>query len=319
MQNTRGAGLAKPLTWTVCASLGASSAAAWAQSNARHTIDEICGDCRVEKVATCGGFLEGATFDADGKLWVVDLLSGNLLRVDGDQCTVEGNTGGQPNGAKFHRDRRLFVTDKNRGLLAFDPVTDEVTVVADTYRAERIRGTNDLVFDAEGGVYFTEPYGSSTLDPDGRVFYLPPGSNAALTVAVDGLAFPNGIALSADGSKLFVGEYANKRILSVPSPRSTNVFDVPYVFANIEGGVGPDGMTLDAAGNLYAAVFQAGEIRVLDPNGFAYGSIRLPEGAGTFVTNVAFHDGHLYITEGTNGEVWRVRVRHDGLPLFHQR
>src|SRR5690606_30311765 len=125
--------------------------------------------------------------------------------------------------------------------------------------------------------YFTEPYGSSTLDPDGRVFYLPPGQNAALTVAVDGLAFPNGIVLSADGLKLFVGEYANKRILSVPSARSANVFDVPYVFANIEGGVGPDGMALDAEGNLYAAVFQGGEIRVLDPNGFAYGSILLPE------------------------------------------
>lgn len=304
----------------VCASFVLLAAAAWPQPAERHAIDEICGDCRVEKVATCGGFLEGATFDARGTLWVVDLLSGNLLSIDGrGQCTVEGNTGGAPNGAKFHRDGRLFVTDKNRGLLAFDPATDEVTVVADTYRAERIRGTNDLVFDADGGAYFTEPYGSSTLDPDGRVFYLPPGPNAALAVAVDGLAFPNGIVLSADGLKLFVGEYANKRILSVPSAHSTNVFDVPYVFANIEGGVGPDGMALDADGNLYAAVFQGGEIRVLDPNGFAYGSIRLPEGAGTFVTNVAFHNGYLYITEGTNGEVWRVRVRHDGLPLFHQR
>ena len=136
----------------------------------RHELAEICGDCRVEKFATCGGFLEGATVDRSGTLWAVDLLSGNVLRVDdGGQCHVEGTTGGAPNGAKFHRDGRLFIADKNLGVLAFDPATGALTTIADTYRAERIRGTNDLVFDADGGLYFTEPYGSNALDPDGRV------------------------------------------------------------------------------------------------------------------------------------------------------
>src|SRR5688572_16688169 len=93
----------------------------------RHTLDEICGDCRVEKFATCGGFLEGATFDRNGVLWVVDLLSGNIVRVDERaQCHVEGTTGGAPNGAKFHRDGRLFIADKNLGLVAFDPTTKDL-------------------------------------------------------------------------------------------------------------------------------------------------------------------------------------------------
>jgi gluconolactonase len=232
---------------------------------------------------------------------------------------VEATTGGAPNGAKFHRDGRLFIADKNLGIVAYDPTTRKITTIADTYRAERIRGTNDLVFDADGGLYFTEPYGSSALDADGRVFYLPPGPNASLTVAVDGLAFPNGIALSADGANLIVGEFANKRILSVPSLRSTNAFDVAHVIAYTEGGIGPDGMAFDDAGNLYAAVFQGGEVRVIGADRFAYGSLVLPEGAGNGVTNMAFKDGYLYITEGTQGVIWRAAVKHGGLPFFHER
>jgi len=286
----------------------------------RHTMEEICGDCQVEKFATCGGFLEGATFDRSGTLWAVDLVSGNVLRIDDrGQCHVEATTGGAPNGAKFHRDGRLFIADKNRGVLAYNPATDEMAVVVDTYRAERLRGTNDLVFDADGGLYFSEPYGSSVLDTDGRVFYLPPGPNAALAVAADNMAFPNGVALTANGANLYVGEFATRRILSVPSMSSRNAFDVAHVAVNIEGGTGPDGMAFDTEGNLYAAVFQGGEVRVFDPQRFPFGSIRLPEGAGAGVTNLAFKERMLYITEGSQGVIWRVAVKNAGLPFFHQR
>ncbi len=284
------------------------------------SIADLCGDCAVSKFASCGGFLEGATFDNEGTLWVVDLLSGNIIRVDDDgECHVEATTGGEPNGAKFHRDGRLFIADKQLGVLAYEPGSGAISVVADTYRAERIRGTNDLVFDADGGLYFTEPYGSSALEPDGRVFYLPPGEDAQLTVLLDSLAFPNGIALTPNGANVYVGEYARKRILSVPPAGSANAFDIPHVVAYTEGGVGPDGMAVDAAGNIYAAIFQGREIRVISADRFHYGSIELPDDAGTFVTNVAFKGNELYITEASLGEIWRVRVNDEGLPLFHQR
>lgn len=293
--------------------------AAIAIAPARADIGDICGACRVEVFAECGGFLEGATFDREGQLWVVDLLSGNILRVEDGDCIVEGNTGGQPNGAKFHRDGRLFVADKLHGILAFDPRDDSITVIADMYRAEKLRGTNDLVFDSEGGLYFTEPYGSSTLDPDGRVFYLPPGEDARLEVLAGGFAFPNGIALSADGAFVYVGEYARQQILSLPSASSTSDFDVAYVAARTEGGVGPDGFAFDSRGNLYAAIFQGGVVRVIDAGHFYVGSIELPDGAGTFATNLAFSDDYLYITEASAGVIYRVRVEIPGLPFFHQR
>ena len=64
----------------------------------------------MEKYAHCGGFLEGATVDARGGLWVVDLLSGKVLEVGSNgSCTIgfvcnaapgyDGPTGlGSPNG-----------------------------------------------------------------------------------------------------------------------------------------------------------------------------------------------------------------------------
>lgn len=294
--------------------------AADANAAERADMSALCGECRVEKFATCGGFLEGATFDRAGVLWAVDLLSGNIVRVDErGQCHVEGSTGGAPNGAKFHRDGRLFIADKNVGIVAFDTTTKKLTTIADTYRAERIRGTNDLVFDENGGLYFTEPYGSSVVDPDGRVLYLPPGPNAALQVVADRIAFPNGIALTANGANVIVGEFGAKRLLSLPAVGSANAFDIAHVVAHTEGGTGPDGMAFDDAGNLYFAVFQGGEVRVLDAQRFAIGSIALPAGAGAGVTNLAFKDRELYITEGTQGVIWRVVVKNRGLPYFHQR
>jgi gluconolactonase len=279
----------------------------------------ICGECRVEKLASCGGFLEGATVDSSGTLWVVDLLSGNLLSVDEQgACSVRTNTGGAPNGAKFHRDGRLFVADKNLGIVAYDPEADATTVVMNSYRAERLRGTNDLVFDADGGLYFTEPYGSSAIHPTGRLFYVPHGEDAAPVVVADTLAFPNGVALSPDGRNVYVGEYAKKRLLSLPAVGSPDIFDVAYVVAHTVGGIGPDGIAFDADGNLYAAVFQGKGVAVFAPDGRPLGTLELPDEAGTFVTNLAFHDGWLYITEASAGEIWRVRAANAGLPLFHQ-
>jgi gluconolactonase len=305
----------RALALCCAAVLTLAGAAALAQ---RHSIEQICGDCVVERFASCGGFLEGASFDRSGQLWVVDLLSGNVMKVhESGDCEVVANTGGAPNGAKFHRDGRLFVADKNRGILALDVETGEIEPIVNTYRTELLRGVNDLVFDAGGGLYFTEPYGSSAIDPNGRVFYLPAGG--ALEVVSDRLAFPNGIALSPDELQLYVSEYAAKRILSIPSRSSTDVFEIPYVVGYTSGGVGADGMAVDAQGNLYYAIFQGGAIGVISADRYHYGSFALPEGAGNFVTNLAFNDGALYITEATQGVVWRVSVSKRGHPLFHQR
>ncbi len=268
--------------------------------------DLYCADCAVRKVATCGGFLEGMNVDADGTLWVVDMFGNNILTVGTDgTCTEQGKAGGRPNGAKFAADGALIIAD-GEGITRFDPADGSLSVLADNFDGEPLRELNDLAIDAEGGIYFTAPIGSHMANPTGRVFYLAPGSDAPELVQ-GGLAFPNGVALAPGGQVVYAGEFAEAQVLAMPT-QGAGGLRITNIHARTAGGIGPDGMTVGPDGTLYAAVFQAGKVSVFAPNGEPLGDIPLPEGAGTFTTNVAVHEGALYITEASLGEVWRAEL-----------
>lgn len=78
-------------------------------------------------------------------------------------------------------------------------------------------------------------------------------------------------------------------------------------------------MAFDSAGNLYAAHYRAGEVVVIDKNGFPVDTIKLPASAGLGITNIAFHGGCPHITEAFNDEVWRVKTRIAPLLLANLR
>lgn len=276
-------------------------------SGARHTLSEIVNpDSQWEKVTSSSGFIEGLNFDRDGNLWMVDVTSGRIMKVVDGNPVVVGEPYKMPNGAKFHKDGRLFVADRLGELYTLDPVTGKRTIITSMYDQETLRGLNDLVFDNKGGLYITEPYGSNALQVNGRVFYLPPGSNK-LQLLYKNIAYPNGIAISPDNKVIYIAEFAQNRIVAAPAAGISGN-EVPHVFAHFEGGFGPDGLTVDAEGNVYVARFQAGEVTVLAPNGFQYGSIRLPASASTFVSNLVLHDGYMYVTDSLKNDVWRIKI-----------
>lgn len=285
-------------------------------SEKRHSISEIVHpNSKWEKVATGSGFMEGINFDRNGQIWMVSPATGEIMKVEDDKVSIVEKNYGFPVGAKFHKDGRLFITDGTGELYAYDPTTRERTNIVNSINGERLKGLNDLVFDEFGGIYFTEPMGSSATNPTGRVFYLPPGETEA-QLFQENIAYPNGIALSADGQRVYISEFDKNRIISAPSKNTKDVRETPFVFGQFEGGIGPDGLTVDTEGNLYVAHFQAGEIVVLDASGFKYGTIRLPEDTGTFTTNLAFHNGYLYVTESSKNEVWRIKVKESGLKPY---
>ncbi len=286
-----------------------------APTGPRHSLSEICDNCTWEKVATCGGFLEGPSFDKAGQLFMVSCIAGDILKVEKDKCVSITKTAG-PGGSKFHKDGRLFITDRSAGIVSIDTKTGTKTTVVDSFDNKPFKGTNDLIFDANGGLYFTDPAGSNALKRDGRVFYLPPGPGAKPQLMYSGIAYPNGIALSPDGQKLYIGEFLMNRIITVPIVNPKNKLESPGVFANLEGIIGPDGLAVDKEGNVYTAHMGSGDIAIFDPMGFKYGALRLPEGAGPFATNLTFHNGYLYVTEAIKGEVWRIKLKKAGLPLY---
>ncbi len=184
-----------------------------------------------------------------------------------------------------------------------------------------IFGFNDLAFDKSGGAYITDMRGSSALQPHGRVVYRSPDGNIHVVVP-DGLALPDGIALSPDGRILYFNEWLGNRIFAVPIIEPGRLaIGMASVFAYLNGGKGPDGMTVDAAGNLYVAhQGGGGEIAVFAPDGSYYGAIR-PKGDADFSpTNLTFIGDYLYVTEGRlsnddqdGSAIWRVHTKTGGV------
>lgn len=284
----------------------------------RHTIAEVVNpSSKWEKIATGSGFIEGINFDRKGAIWLVSPMTNEILTVKNKKAisVLKDVNNLMPIGAKFHKDGRLFITDGKGKLYAYNTTTKKLDTIVSTYEGKALNGLNDLVFDQKGGLYFTEPMGSSATHPKGRVFYLPAGKKEPILFS-ENIAYPNGIAVSADGLRVYISEFDKNQVLSIPAATAASSPETPFVFARFEGGIGPDGMTVDTEGNLYIAHFQAGEVSIVDASGFKIGNIRLPKDAGTYVTNLAFKDGYLYVTESSKNEIWRIKVKKKGLPLY---
>jgi gluconolactonase len=286
----------------------------------------ICDECRPEKfTAECSGLLEGPVFDRDGTLWVAGITKGVIWRVTADgHCSVGVQLPAEvkfPCGLRFSPDGTLYGVAMGYGLFSVDLSSKKVTPLANGTSLGGLpdgafHGLDDLFIDHTGGIYLTDAAGSSVLNPIGQLFYRD-SAGSIKKIINGGLMFPNGVVLSPDEKMLYIDEWAANRILAVPvvSPGVINTA-WSYVFATLHGGHGPDSMTADSAGNVYVAHYGAGEVLVFAPNGDYYGAIRLPGGAGQDPTNLAFHNGYLYITESEKSEIWRVKAKISGLKLY---
>ena len=174
---------------------------------------------------------EDGAVDASGRLYV-SLRDGTIARqaVVGGALLPWVNTAGVPLGLDFDRSGTLWVADAYRGLLSIDragAVTVRCATVADT----PIAYADDVVATDDGLIYFTDAstkfgaeenggtFPASVLDMFehgnyGRLIRFDSGSGQA-TVLRDGLAFANGVALSADQRTLYVVETGNNRILTL--------------------------------------------------------------------------------------------------------
>src|SRR6185437_4507859 len=93
-----------------------------------------------------------------------------------------------------------------------DPATGKVTVLYDRCGAHKLCGPNDIVFDTQGGFYFTDLGKARARDRDwGGVYYARADGSKIVEVAHPILT-PNGIGLSPDGAVLYVAETETARL-----------------------------------------------------------------------------------------------------------
>ncbi|MEO8561771.1 MAG: SMP-30/gluconolactonase/LRE family protein [bacterium] len=287
----------------------------------------------IEKLADGFDWTEGPVWRRDrGYLLFSDIPKNTVYKwKDGEGISVfmrpAGYTGSTPQGLELGTNgltldaqgRIVFADHGNRLIARLNDTNFTRTVLADRYEGKRFNSPNDLIYRANGDLYFTDPpYGLFKRNDDPNkelsfngIYRLTP--SGTLTMLARDLSFPNGIAISPDGNTLYValsdgknpyiyaydiqgdGTVANRRVF----------FDAgPLVAKKLAGAL--DGMKVDAKGNVFATA--PGGVVVLSPQGKHLGTIY----AGDVTANVAFGDdgSTLYMT--SNHALMRVRTTTKG-------
>lgn len=291
-------------------------------------------DAKVEKVA--GGFIftEGPLWRPRMGLWFSDII-GNVVRQwspDGGVIEILHPMGFPARmwGGRGLVGPNAMVADKDGAVLLCEHANRRIvritkdmliSVLVDRYRGKRLNSPNDLVYRSDGSLYFTDPpYGLPKQDSDpakelpfNGVFRL---SQGKLQVIIKDLNRPNGIAFSPNQKVLYVSN-------SDPAHKIWMMYDVAAdgtvrngrVMADAtadKGSGNPDGMKIDAKGNLYCA--GPGGLWIFSPTGKHLGTIKVPE----VVSNCAWGDDGktLYITARTS--VYRIRLSVPGEKVLYQ-
>jgi lactonase len=269
------------------------------------------------QVSNEGVVLEGAIFDQNGNMFFCDVSGRRVLRLTPDRqlSTVVSLDRLSPGGLAFHKDGRLFVAalDIPNGVGAIMAVNLDGSGLQAIISPEAGYMPNDLVFDANGGFYFTDFKGTAT-DPKGGVYYVA-SDLATIRPVLPHLAMANGVALSPDGKVLWTTEFGRNLLHRIELADPTTIAPIgsaiPYHFT----GPAPDSMRADADGNLYVAIYGQGRVLAFNRNGIPIGQVLLPgreQGHNLQSTSMAIRPGtndlYAVTSDGNGGQ---------GATIFH--
>ncbi|MEJ5988441.1 SMP-30/gluconolactonase/LRE family protein [Ramlibacter sp. PS3R-8] len=260
-------------------------------------------------------FLEGPSFDRAGNLYVTDIPYGRIFRIDPrGEWDLVAEYEGEPNGLKLDREGRVWVADHMHGILRLDARTGRMETVCDRPVLERFRGVNDLVFASNGDLYFTDQGQSGLEDPAGRIYCLRAGGK--LDVVMRNIPSPNGIVLDAQEHSLFVAVTRANAVWRLPLLDDGTPSRVG-VFLQLSGGLGPDGLAMDEAGNLAVCHPGLGSVWLFSAMGEPMARVR--SCADSYTTNSAYggpDNRWLYVTESHSGTVLRARMPVAGRAMY---
>jgi gluconolactonase len=244
-------------------------------------------------------FPEGPVALADGSVLLVEIAAGAVTRVlpaDGVKRVV-ARPGGGPNGAAIGPDGKCYVTnnggfqwlrDSDGHLRPFavprdyaggrieriDLATGAVEVLYRACGEVPLKGPNDLVFDAHGGFYFTDPGKSRQRDRDHGAAYYAKADGSFITEIAFPMVTPNGIGLSPDGNTLYIAETEAARLWAFPIEAPGVLRKEPWpsphgghIVAGMGGFQRFDSLAVQEDGRICVATLVNGGITVISPDG----------------------------------------------------
>ncbi|MEO0408297.1 MAG: SMP-30/gluconolactonase/LRE family protein [Cyanobacteria bacterium P01_A01_bin.135] len=259
-------------------------------------------DATLEQLASGAHHSEGPVYlpQDDSLIWS-DVVGNRLFRWSpADGISVIREPSHYQNGnALDHQGRIVACSHGQRAILRRDH-DSQWRVLCSQYQGKRLNSPNDVVVKGDGSIWFTDPPFGLTQPSEGCggdqeqagsfVFWFNPGT-AAIAPVVTEMERPNGLVFSPDESILYVSDTSQ---VNYPQGHHTiRAYDISVddsgqpqasnsrVFAIVSPGQ-PDGMAVDAQGNLFTS--SADSIQVYAPDGTQLGKIFVPE----VCTNVTF-------------------------------
>ena len=254
-------------------------------------------------------YTEGVVVDPEGTVFFSMTSVGTISRYDpGTDSAVVWAHVPAANGHAICADGTHVVMSSVGAILCLDASGRATTVVASSVDGRWLTYPNDVVLDPyRGGFYVTDSGYKTTPKtmpphPQGRVYRAEP--DGRVHQVADGIAYSNGIALSPDGKRLYVGESVASRIWSY-AVLDDGTLGARALLAETPTTPGetsvPDGITLGPESRLYVAHYGAREVLVYESDGAL--AQRLDAG-NRATSHVAFApDGRtLYVSGGIESE-----------------
>ena len=299
-------------------------------------------------VATGLEFPEGPVVMPDGSVVLVEIRRQTLTRVypDGRKEIIAKIPGG-PNGAALGPDGKMYICNNGgfswapgpRGnimpgsprpseyiggsLQRVDLSNGKIETLFTHCGEHPLKGPNDLMFDKQGGLWFTDLGKRRPRDVDaGGLYYMKPGASE-LIEAVHPLHPANGVGLSPDEKTVYVAETPTARLWAFDIGNPGELKAAPAIYRGEMGkpsaGLGGyqmfDSLGVEASGNICVATLITGCISVIAPDGKLVEQV--PTGDNV-TTNIAFGGEGLktaYITLSGKGELVAMDWPRGGLPL----
>ncbi|NKB66262.1 MAG: SMP-30/gluconolactonase/LRE family protein [Candidatus Latescibacteria bacterium] len=307
----------------------------------------VSPDARLEMLFDGAFFTEGPTVAFDGSVYFSDITfthssdmqAGHIWRYAPatGETRVYRSPSGMSNGLKIDAQGRLIAAEGadygGRRLTRTDLETGKSEIIAGLFEGRPFNSPNDITIDEQGRIYFSDPryLGHEPVDqPVMAVYRIDPDGTVERVITDAGK--PNGVCISPDQKSLYVvsNDNGNGGIgrMGDDTPAYKGRMALLAYDLNEEGHAafrsvlvdyapqdGPDGLVVDAEGNLYVAVRDTTRygINVYAPDGRELARIPTPG----VPTNVAFGRGTasktLYVTY--DNALARIQVEKEGYHL----